>query len=74
MIILIVTIFLWNPDFTEAVYKVGNDKIKCLNCPKEENENNEMDSKEENDSVVTKTVSTNGKVIKINKIEAKKES
>jgi hypothetical protein len=66
--------FLWNPDFTEAVYKVGNDKIKCLNCPKQANDNSEMENKEETDSIVTTTVSVNGKVIAINKIEAKKES
>ena len=58
--------FLWNPDFTDAVYKVGSDKIKCLNCPIEANDNSEMENKEETDSVVTTTVSVNGKVITIN--------
>ena len=58
--------FLWNPDFTDAVYKVGSDKIKCLNCPKEANDNSEMENKEETDSVVKTTVSVNGKVITIN--------
>ena len=58
--------FLWNPDFTDAVYKVGSDKIKCLNCPMEANDNSEMENKEENDSIVTTTVSVNGKVITIN--------
>jgi len=58
--------FLWNPDFTDAVYKVGSDKIKCLNCPMEANDNSEMENKEETDSVVKTTVSVNGKVITIN--------
>jgi phage shock protein PspC (stress-responsive transcriptional regulator) len=56
--------FLWNPEYTDAVYKVDSDKIKCQNCPKEENDyNQEEQNVEENDSVVTTTVTVNGEVI-----------
>ena len=56
--------FLWNPDNTNAVYKVDSDKIRCLNCPEDENEYNEIENKaEENDSIVTTTVTVNGEVI-----------
>jgi phage shock protein PspC (stress-responsive transcriptional regulator) len=56
--------FLWNPDNTEAVYKVGTNKIKCLNCPQDRKEYNDDESNaQENDSVVTTTVTVNGEVV-----------
>ncbi|MBA4319551.1 MAG: hypothetical protein C0412_14210 [Flavobacterium sp.] len=67
--------FLWNPDNTDAFYKVESDKIKCQNCPNEENEENEVnieENLEENDSVVTTTVTVNGEVITVNKKGTKK--
>ena len=64
--------FLWNPDNTDAVYKVESDKIKCQNCPNEENEINIEENLKENDSVVTTTVTVNGEVITVNKKGTKK--
>lgn len=64
--------FLWNPDNTNAVYKVETDKIKCQNCPNEENEVNIEENIKENDSVVTTTVTVNGEVITVNKKGTKK--
>ncbi len=66
--------FLWNPDYTDAVYKVESDKIKCLNCPEDENQYNYEENVEENDSVVTTTVTVNGEVVTttINKTGDKK--
>jgi hypothetical protein len=64
--------FLWNPDYNEAVYKVESDKIKCQNCPNEENDINIEENLEENDSVVTTTVTVNGEVITVNKKGTKK--
>jgi len=64
--------FLWNPDNTEAVYKVESDKIKCQNCPNDENEINIEENVKENDSVVTTTVTVNGEVITVNKKGTKK--
>jgi phage shock protein PspC (stress-responsive transcriptional regulator) len=56
--------FLWNPDDTDAVYKVDSDKVKCQNCPADGNDYNDVESNvEENDSVVTTTVTVNGEVI-----------
>jgi hypothetical protein len=65
--------FLWNPDYTDAVYKVESDKIKCQNCPNEGEEINSIEENhEENDSVVTTTVTVNGEVITVNKKGTKK--
>ncbi|MFV8364211.1 PspC domain-containing protein [Flavobacterium sp. ZT3P35] len=41
--------FLWNPDSNNEIYKVEDNKIRCLNCPTDENEYN----KSENDSTET---------------------
>jgi CxxC motif-containing protein len=56
--------FTWNPDYSDAVYKVESNKIKCQNCPKDGNDYNDVENLEENDSVVTTTVTVNGEVIK----------
>ncbi|HEY6142232.1 MAG TPA: PspC domain-containing protein [Flavobacterium sp.] len=55
--------FSWNSDFSDAIYRVESDKIKCLNCPNEENDFNDKENSEVNDSVVTTTVTVNGEVI-----------
>jgi len=64
--------FLWHPENIDAVYKVESEKIKCQNCPNEENEVNIEENLEENDSVVTTTVTVNGEVITVNKKGTKK--
>jgi phage shock protein PspC (stress-responsive transcriptional regulator) len=64
--------FLWHPENTDAVYKVESDKIKCQNCPNNENQINLEDNLKENDSVVTTTVTVNGEVITVNKKGPKK--
>lgn len=65
--------FLWDPEMTNAVYKVESDKIKCQNCPNEDEEINIIDENhKENDSTITTTVSVNGKVITVNKTGNKK--
>lgn len=64
--------FLWDPEMTNAVYKVETDKIKCQNCPNVDEEINIIEeSNQENDSTVTTTVSVNGKVITVNKTGTK---
>ena len=56
--------FLWHPDNTDAVYKVDSDQIECQNCPEDNNDYNNVENKvEENDSIVTTTVTVNGEVI-----------
>ena len=55
--------FTWNPDNADAVYKVENDKIKCQNCPEDENNPDNEENLEEKDSIVTTTVTVNGEVI-----------
>jgi hypothetical protein len=49
-------------------YKVENNQIKCLDCPADENEYDDVKSQEinitsENDSTETVTVKINGKVV-----------
>ena len=55
--------FIWNPNNTDAVYKVDSDKIKCQNCPNDGNQFNEEENIEDKDSVVTTTVTVNGEVV-----------
>jgi len=56
----------------EYIYKVDNNKVKCLNCPPEENEymdveggfhSEDINVNDENDTVKTVTVKINGKTI-----------
>jgi hypothetical protein len=66
--------FTWNPENTDAVYKVDSDKIQCQNCPGDENNYDGEDNLKEKDSVVTTTVTVNGEVITTttNKTSSKK--
>lgn len=49
------------------IYKVENEKVKCLNCPIDENEWNDVDIDEDNisdnDSIVTTSVNVNGQEV-----------
>jgi hypothetical protein len=38
--------YLWNPDSNNEIYKVEDNKIRCLNCPTDEYNNSENDSTE----------------------------
>jgi phage shock protein PspC (stress-responsive transcriptional regulator) len=68
--------FTWDPDVTNAVYKVNNTKIKCLNCPAEdEDEDEEVNvtaDVTENDSITTTTVKVNGETVTVNNTGTKK--
>ncbi len=62
---------------SDYLYKVENDQVKCLNCPKDENEHNDVDinytqDSTETDSIVTTTVTVNGEVVTVNKTGTKK--
>jgi len=61
--------FSWDPENSDAVYKVEIDKIKCLNCLIDDDN---IESVEVNDSIVTKTIIINEKVIPVNKTSTKK--
>lgn len=63
--------FYWHPNENE-IFKVESDKIKCQNCPNEDNENVTIDTKQEADSVVTTTVTVNGEVVKVKETTTKK--
>lgn len=53
--------FLWNPDSSNEIYKVEDNKIRCLNCPTDEHEYNNS----ENDSTETSvTINENGISVK----------
>jgi hypothetical protein len=64
--------FSWNANFSDALYKVESNKIKCLNCPNEENDFDEDENSPENDSIVTTTVTVNGKVMEVKETTRKK--
>ena len=48
-------------------YKVAESKVKCLDCPADENEYNDVETEdisiEENDTIKTVTVKVNGKEV-----------
>ena len=46
----------------DYIYKVGDSQVKCLNCPADKNEYNDVDT-EDNDTVKTVTVKVDGKVV-----------
>ena len=50
-------------------YKVGNTQIKCLNCPVDENEYNDVDSDSEEVNTSQENDSTNVVSVKINGVE-----
>jgi len=64
--------FLWDPKMIDAVYKVDNYQIRCVNCLNDYNEENEIQKTEDKDSIITTTVTVNGEVVKINKTNRKK--
>jgi hypothetical protein len=65
--------FLWEPEMTNAVYKVESDKIKCQNCPNEGGEINIIEENQKvNDSTITTTVSVNGEVVTVKSTGTKK--
>ncbi len=68
------------------IYKVGDSQIKCLNCPADENEFDDVDSNDndgsvevnitgdntENDTIKTTTVRVNGETVTVNETGTKK--
>jgi hypothetical protein len=51
----------------DYIYKVSNSQVKCLNCPANENEYNDVETNtSEKDSVITTTVKVNGEAVIIN--------
>jgi phage shock protein PspC (stress-responsive transcriptional regulator) len=65
--------FLWEPEMTNAVYKVESDKIKCQNCPNGGGEINIIEENQKvNDSTITTTVSVNGEVVTVKSTGTKK--
>ncbi len=55
----------------DYIYKVNSTQVKCLNCPENENEYDDVETGitediSGNDTIVTTTVKVNGEVVKIN--------
>ena len=40
--------FLWNPDSSINIYKVEDNKIRCINCDIDQEYNNEEDAENDN--------------------------
>ncbi len=57
---------------SDYLYKVENSQVKCLNCPENENEYNDVENGKENDSLVTTTVTVTGDKVMVNKTSSKK--
>lgn len=54
----------------DYIYKVNSNQVKCLNCPENENEHDDVETGftediEGNDTIVTTTVKVNGEVVTI---------
>ncbi len=56
------------------VYKVEDSKVKCLNCPADENDYDDVKVTDENDSVKTVSLKINGKTVIETKSEKPKKS
>jgi len=56
----------------DYIYRVGDNQVKCLNCPENENEYNDVEINQETDTIVTTTVTVNGEVVTENKTGSKK--
>ena len=56
---------------SDYIYKVGNSQVKCLNCPENENEHNDLENIEENDSLVKTTVTVKGEGVTVNRTSKK---
>ena len=54
--------FTWNPDRSDAIYKVESNKIRCLNCP--EGENEEYNDEETDSSQTSVTINEDGVSVK----------
>jgi len=52
--------FYWHPE-DKGIYRVGDDKIKCLNCPDDENDNDDSDNNDDKESNIT--INKNGVTI-----------
>nr|WP_315150451.1 PspC domain-containing protein [uncultured Flavobacterium sp.] len=61
--------FLWHPESEKDVFRVEEDKIKCTNCP--DNENNDNDS-DENESNIT--INENGVTIESDSVVKTKKN
>jgi hypothetical protein len=58
----------------DYIYKVGNSQVKCLNCPPEENEWNDVENADADSTSTSVTLNENGILIKEqNKEEVDKE-
>ncbi|WP_394759244.1 PspC domain-containing protein [Flavobacterium sp.] len=57
--------FTWNPDSNTDVYKVEDNKVKCINCPANENEDSDYDNEDDiNIQTPNVTINEDGITIK----------
>jgi phage shock protein PspC (stress-responsive transcriptional regulator) len=59
--------FLWHPDSSNEVFKVEDDKIRCINCPEDYNE-------DENDNETNVTINEDGVSIESDSIVKTKKN
>jgi phage shock protein PspC (stress-responsive transcriptional regulator) len=61
--------FLWNSDSSNDVYKVESNKIRCLNCPEDEN-----DDDDDNDNETNVTINEDGVTIESDSVVKTKKN
>jgi phage shock protein PspC (stress-responsive transcriptional regulator) len=62
--------FLWHPDSSNDVFRVEDNKIKCLNCPKDYND----DSDDNDDNETNVTINENGVTIESDSVVKTKKN
>ncbi|PZX94437.1 hypothetical protein DOS84_07395 [Flavobacterium aquariorum] len=61
--------FLWHADSTNEIFRVEDNKIKCINCPEDDN-----DDSDDNDNETNVTITKNGVTIESDSVvKTKKE-
>jgi hypothetical protein len=65
--------FYWHPeDSSKNVFRVDDNKIKCLNCPEDENDENDENNNDDNQSNIT--INENGVTIESDSVVKTKKN
>ena len=62
--------FLWHPDSTNDIFRVEDNKIRCLNCPEDYNE----DSNNNDDNETNVTINENGVTVESDSVVKTKKN
>ncbi|MBW4361710.1 PspC domain-containing protein [Flavobacterium taihuense] len=62
--------FLWHPDSTNDIFRVEDNKIRCLNCPNDDNDYND----EDDDNETNVTINENGVTVESDSVVKTKKN